>query len=60
MKILILELLRRTLGAERTASGIFGADMKVSLLNDDPVTIELCSDLKFPKHPNFPCPPETT
>ena len=37
------------LGTERTAAGIFGADMNVSLLNDGPVTIELCSDTKFPK-----------
>ena len=42
-----LEKLRAALGAERTASGIFAADMKVSPLNDGPVTIELCSDHKF-------------
>ena len=41
-----LEAVRGALGAERTASGIFGADMKVALLNDGPVTIELCSDHK--------------
>ena len=34
---------------ERVATGCFGADMKVSLVNDGPVTIELCSDAKFPK-----------
>jgi len=44
-----LEKVRGALGAERTAAGIFGADMRVSLLNDGPVTIELCSDAKFPK-----------
>jgi len=44
-----LAKLHGTLGAERTSSGIFGADMKVSLLNDGPVTIELCSDTKFLK-----------
>ena len=49
-----LEKLRSVLGAERTASGIFGADMKVSLINDGPVTIELCSDAKFSKK-DLPC-----
>ena len=36
--------LRQTLGAERVGTGIFGAEMKVRLLNDGPVTIELCTD----------------
>jgi len=40
----IVARLQATLGATRTASGIFGADMAVALLNDGPVTIELCSD----------------
>ena len=44
-----LEKVRGVLGTKRTAAGIFGADMKVSLLNNGPVTIELCSDIKFPK-----------
>ena len=44
-----LAKLRKTLGTDRTSSGIFGADMNVSLLNDGPVTIELCSDTKFLK-----------
>ena len=44
--------LRSVLGTGRTASGIFGADMAVALVNDGPVTIELCSDGKFPKHGN--------
>ena len=45
----IVERLRDALGASRTASGIFGADMSIALLNEGPVTIELCSDDKFPK-----------
>lgn len=32
-------LARNTLGPERVKAGIFGADMKVSLTNDGPVTI---------------------
>ena len=32
-------------GAEKVEKGIFGADMKVSLLNDGPVTIILDSDI---------------
>ena len=31
----------------KPAKSIFGADMKVSLLNDDPVTIIVDSKLKF-------------
>ncbi len=37
--------LRETLGAERVGTGIFGAEMKVRLLNDGPVTVELRTDL---------------
>ena len=40
----------KTLIASKTkklASGVFGADMKVSLLNDGPVTIIVDSKLKF-------------
>ena len=33
--------LRQALGAERVGTGVFGADMKVRLLNDGPVTVEL-------------------
>ncbi len=40
--------MRDLLGADRVATGVFAADMKVSLVNDGPVTIELCSDSKFP------------
>ena len=35
-------------GIERIEKGIFGADMKVSLVNDGPVTIEInTKDLKI-------------
>lgn len=37
--------LRQTLGAERVGTGRFGADMKVRLLNDGPVTVELRTNL---------------
>lgn len=33
--------LRETLGAERVGTGVFGAEMRVSLVNDGPVTVEL-------------------
>ena len=46
----LIDLLHEKLGSERVATGVFGADMKVSLCNDGPVTIELCSDNKFPKN----------
>lgn len=36
--------LRRELGAERVATGVFGADMSVEIVNDGPVTIELSTD----------------
>ncbi len=45
----LVERVRAALGAERVATGVFAADMQVSLVNDGPVTIELCSDAKFPK-----------
>jgi len=31
-------------GESRVETGVFGASMKVRLLNDGPVTVELCSD----------------
>lgn len=34
----------RTLGVRKVATGIFGADMKVELLNDGPVTIIMNTD----------------
>jgi D-tyrosyl-tRNA(Tyr) deacylase len=46
---LLAERLRSRCGADRIATGVFAADMKVSLCNDGPVTIELCSDHKHPK-----------
>jgi len=39
-----LEHLRRLLGPERVAAGVFGARMCVELVNDGPVTIELSTD----------------
>ncbi|MGI5868747.1 MAG: D-aminoacyl-tRNA deacylase [Kiritimatiellia bacterium] len=39
-----VETMRNTLGADKVATGVFGAEMKVSLVNEGPVTIELCSD----------------
>lgn len=41
-----LSMLEENLG-KRIAKGIFGADMKVSLVNDGPVTIIVDSKLKF-------------
>jgi len=40
----LVQKLRLTLGAERVGTGLFGAEMKVRLLNDGPVTIELRTD----------------
>ena len=37
----VVETLRTILGTERVATGRFGADMLVSLVNDGPVSIEL-------------------
>ena len=42
----ILKKLEENLGRQ-VARGIFGADMKVSLVNDGPVTIIVDSKLKF-------------
>ncbi|HRR34371.1 MAG TPA: D-aminoacyl-tRNA deacylase [Kiritimatiellia bacterium] len=39
----LVQRLRDTLGASRVGTGLFGAEMKVRLLNDGPVTIELLS-----------------
>ncbi len=39
-----IDEMRRVLGADQVATGIFGAEMKVALINEGPVTIELCSD----------------
>lgn len=40
----LVQQLCLTLGAGRVGTGRFGAEMKVRLLNDGPVTIELCTD----------------
>lgn len=36
--------LRRLLGKDKVATGVFRASMQVELVNDGPVTIELCTD----------------
>ncbi len=36
--------LRRILGEDRVSTGVFRATMQVELVNDGPVTLELCSD----------------
>ena len=40
----VIARLREQLGAERVGTGRFGADMKVELLNDGPVSIELLAE----------------
>jgi len=40
----LVRQLRLALGAERVGTGLFGAEMKVRLLNDGPVTVELRTD----------------
>jgi len=40
----LVSQLRAQLGEGRVGAGVFGADMKVRLLNDGPVTLELCTD----------------
>ena len=37
----LVHQLRQTLGSRRVGTGVFGAEMKVRLLNDGPVTVEL-------------------
>jgi len=37
----VVAKLRESLGADRVGTGRFGADMKVELLNDGPVSVEL-------------------
>jgi len=44
-KVYVLQL-RRILGPDKVATGIFRASMSVEIINDGPVTIELCSDGK--------------
>ena len=40
--------------ADKVATGQFGADMKVELENDGPVTIEICNDEKKAKRAEKP------
>jgi D-tyrosyl-tRNA(Tyr) deacylase len=40
----LLRQLRAQLGEARVGAGVFGASMQVRLLNDGPVTVELCTD----------------
>lgn len=40
----LVHQLRQTLGSRRVGTGVFGAEMKVRLLNDGPVTVELRTD----------------
>jgi D-tyrosyl-tRNA(Tyr) deacylase len=42
----LVRRLRQTLGESRVGTGVFGAEMKVRLLNDGPVTVELRTDGK--------------
>ncbi|HOE60154.1 MAG TPA: D-aminoacyl-tRNA deacylase [Kiritimatiellia bacterium] len=44
----LVRQLRLTLGADRVGTGVFGAEMKVRLLNDGPVTVELCTEVACP------------
>ncbi|MEI6168694.1 MAG: D-aminoacyl-tRNA deacylase [bacterium] len=39
--------LRRILGHAKVATGVFRADMSLEIVNDGPVTIELCSDSRI-------------
>lgn len=42
---LYVDALSSETGRDRVASGVFGAHMVVELINDGPVTIELCTDM---------------
>lgn len=42
----VVARLRATLGEERVGTGRFGAEMKVSLLNDGPFSVELLSSVQ--------------
>ncbi len=42
----VVAKLREQLGADRVGTGRFGADMKVELINDGPVSVELLADAK--------------
>lgn len=45
----LVERVTDNLGTEKVSTGRFAAEMQVTLCNDGPVTIELCSDTRFPK-----------
>ena len=38
------DVLRKALGESRVATGVFRASMAVEMINDGPVTVELCTD----------------
>lgn len=40
----LVKCLRAQLGDARVGTGVFGASMQVRLLNDGPVTVEVCTD----------------
>ena len=44
----VVARLRERLGPDRVGTGRFGADMKVSLVNDGPVSVELRMDARSP------------
>jgi len=39
-----IQTMQQKLGSNRVATGVFGAEMRVALINEGPVTIELTSD----------------
>jgi D-tyrosyl-tRNA(Tyr) deacylase len=43
-----VDYLRHSLGDQRVATGVFGAEMTVEIVNDGPVTIELASQRSAP------------
>ena len=44
-----VETMQQKLSPNRVATGVFGEEMRVTIVNEGPVTIELCSD--FNKNP---------
>ena len=43
-----VDQLRRILGSDRVATGVFRASMSVEIVNEGPVTIELTTDRSYP------------
>ncbi|MBR0197880.1 MAG: D-tyrosyl-tRNA(Tyr) deacylase [Kiritimatiellae bacterium] len=39
----VVRLIAARLGEKRVKTGVFGADMKVMLINDGPVSVEICA-----------------